>query len=84
VPLNDEQRRVATAYLAQLRAANLWHRPIVTRIEGDSHFYPAAEDHQDFMAKNPDHPYTTYWDVPRIEALKRMFPAQYHAEFTRG
>ena len=85
VPLNDEQRRVATAYLAQLRGSGLWqHRPIVTRIEGDPHFYPAAEDHQDFMAKNPDHPYTSYWDVPRVEALKRLFPAEYHAAFTRG
>ena len=84
VPLNDEQRRIATAYLAQLRAANLWHQPIVTRIEPFRHFYPAAADHQDFMANNPDYPYTTVWDVPRIEALKRLFPTAYHTDFIRG
>jgi peptide-methionine (S)-S-oxide reductase len=84
VPLNPEQRRVATAYLAQLRAANLWHRPIVTAIEPYRQFYPAAADHQDFMANNPDYPYTTVWDAPRIDALKRLFPAEYHASFTRG
>lgn len=84
VPLNPEQRRVATAYLAQLRASGLWHRPIVTAIEPFRQFYPAAADHQDFMANNPDYPYTTAWDAPRIEALKRLFPAEYHATFTRG
>jgi len=84
VPLNPEQARVAAAYLAQLRGSGLWHQPIATRIEPFRHFYPAAADHQDFMAKNPDYPYTTVWDVPRIEALKRMFPAVYHADFTRG
>ena len=84
VPMNAEQRRVATAYLAQLRSAGLWHQPIATRIEPYRQFYPAAADHQDFMANNPDYPYTTVWDVPRIDALKRMFPAQYHASFTRG
>ncbi len=84
VPLNAEQRRVATAYLGQLRASGLWHRPIVTGIETYRQFYPAAPDHQDFMANNPAYPYTVAWDAPRIEALKRLFPAQYHAGFTRG
>lgn len=84
VPMNAEQARVATAYLAQLRGAGLWHQPIATRIEPFRHFYPAEADHQDFMANNPDYPYTVAWDVPRIAALKRLFPAQYHAVFTRG
>ncbi len=84
VPMNAEQRRVATAYLAQLRASGLWDRPLVTAIESYRQFYPAAADHQDFMANNPDYPYTVAWDVPRIDALKRLFPTEYHASFTRG
>jgi peptide-methionine (S)-S-oxide reductase len=84
VPMNAEQSRVATAYLGQLRASGLWHKPIVTAVEPFRQFYPAAADHQDFMANNPDYPYTVAWDVPRIDALKRMFPTEYHAAFTRG
>lgn len=84
VPLSAEQRQVADAYLAQLRAAHVWKAPIVTRIEPMKGFYPAAADHQDFMFKNPDHGYIVAWDAPKVAALKRLFPALYHAGFTRG
>ena len=84
VPLDPEQRRIAAAYLAQLSAAHLWARPIVTRIEPYRGFYPAAADHQDFMARHPDYPYTVIWDDPRIAALKAKFPHLYHTDFTRG
>lgn len=84
VPLNDEQRAVATAYLAQLRAAHLWRAPIVTRIEPNRGFYPAESYHQDFMAANPDHPYIRRWDAPKVAALRRLFPSAYKPGFTRG
>jgi peptide-methionine (S)-S-oxide reductase len=84
VPLNDEQRRTASAYLAQLKGAGLWNEPIVTRIERYKRFYPAETYHQDFMAKNPNHPYITRWDVPKVQALRRMFPKIYRADFTSG
>ncbi len=84
VPLSGEQRQVADAYLAQLRAAHVWRAPIVTRLEPMNGFYPAAADHQDFMAKNPGHGYIVAWDAPKVAALKRLFPAMYHAGFTRG
>lgn len=83
VPTSDEQKKVAAAYLAQLEAAKLWPRPIVTRIETLRKFYPAEGYHQDFMAKNPRHGYIMRWDKPKVEALKAMFPAQYRAAFLR-
>lgn len=84
VPLTSEQRRIATAYLAQLGKAGLWKQPIVTRIEPASGFYPAEEHHQDFMARNPHHPYIEAWDQPKVAALARLFPTQYKAEFVRN
>lgn len=84
VPMNEEQRLVATAYLAQLRVSRLWRQPIVTRIERYQRFYPAETYHQDFMAKNPAHPYITTWDMPKVEALRRLFPRLYLPGFTRG
>jgi peptide-methionine (S)-S-oxide reductase len=84
VPLSTEQRAVAQAYLAQLRAARLWDAPIVTRIEAHRRFYPAEAYHQDFMLKNPRHPYIVRWDAPKVDALRRLFPAQYRRGFTPG
>ena len=84
VPVSEEQRLVASAYLAQLGAARLWRDPIVTRIEPQQRFYPAEDYHQDFMAKNPRHPYILAWDMAKVEALKRMFPGFYKAAFTPG
>jgi peptide-methionine (S)-S-oxide reductase len=84
VPLSPEQRTVATAYLAQLRGSGLWKDPLVTRIEANRRFYPAAADHQDFMLKNPRHPYILAWDVQKVSNLQRLFPRQYKVSFTPG
>jgi peptide-methionine (S)-S-oxide reductase len=84
VPTSAEQRRVAEAYLAQLRAAKLWSRPLVTRVESYQAFYPAEAYHQDFMATNPDHPYIRRWDAPKVAALARLFPTLYRKGFVTG
>ena len=72
-PQDAAQRRAAEAYLAQLRAAKLHPRPIATRIESGA-FYAAEAHHQDFMRRNPRHPYILAHDVPKLAAAKRMFP----------
>ncbi len=84
VPLNAEQRRVASAYLAQMKASGIWNRPIVTKIESYKKFYKGEEYHQDFALKNPDHGYIRQWDKPKIAALKRMYPSHYRTTFVRN
>ena len=76
-PLNDEQARVAKAYIAELNAAHVFGEPIVTTIEPGKAFYPAEDYHQDFLAKNPGYPYIVFNDLPKIANLKRLFPALY-------
>ncbi len=82
VPMNAEQQAVAAAYLAQLSAARVWNAPIVTRIERHLRFYPAETYHQDFMTKNPRHPYILAWDVAKVSALRSLLPVHYKASFT--
>lgn len=84
VPTNEEQRVVAAAYLAQMRASRIWRAPIVTRIERLGTFYPAEAHHQDFMRANPGHPYILRWDAPKVQALRQLFPRHYKAAFTTG
>ena len=83
VPLNSEQARVASAYLKQLGKADVWGKPIVTRIEKHRAFFPAETYHQDFMLKNPRHPYIQAWDAPKVSAFQEMYPAWYKSGFTK-
>ena len=75
-PANAAQRNAARAYIAQLDKAAYWQKPIVTTLEPFS-FFPAENYHQDFMAKNPRHPYIVQWDKPKITNLKKLFPEYY-------
>lgn len=72
-PQDAAQKRVATAYIAQLGRANAWSKPIVTRIESGA-FYPAEAKHQDFFWRNPTHPYIVRWDKPKVAAFRNAFP----------
>ena len=75
-PQNGSQRQIAARYIAELGAAKVYPRPIVTKLESGT-FYPAEAYHQDFMKRNPQHPYILAHDVPKVAALRRMFPARY-------
>ena len=73
-PTSETQRRVAAAYLDQLRKAHLWNKPIVTRIERAGPFYPAEAYHQDYLTLHPDAGYIRYNDLPKVVALKQLYP----------
>lgn len=72
-----EQARVAQAYVAQLEKERVFSGAIVTRVEPSRGFYPAESYHQDFLIKNPVHPYILINDMPKLSAFKRVFPALY-------
>jgi peptide-methionine (S)-S-oxide reductase len=74
-PQNAAQRQLAQRFIAQLRAAK---RPIATKIEGGP-FYPAEAHHQDFVRKNPLHPYVLVNDRPKLSKLKRSYPQLWKA-----
>ncbi len=74
---SEEQKRIAQAYIAQLDAAKVYSRPIVTKVEPFQAFYPAESYHQDYLKNNPDNPYIVYNDLPKLENLKKVFPDLY-------
>lgn len=77
-PQSAGQARVARAYLAQLGKSRAFSKPIATRVES-GRFVPAEAHHQDFMRKNPLHPYVVVHDKPKLVELRRLFPAQWKA-----
>ncbi len=76
---DDEQKRIASAYIAQLQAAHVFGSPIVTKLEPLSGFYPAEDYHQDFLVLHPSYPYIVFNDLPKLENLKQAFPDYYRA-----
>jgi peptide-methionine (S)-S-oxide reductase len=72
---SEEQRRTAEEAIRALRDSGGHRAPIVTEVSALKAFYPAEDYHQDFMRRNPMHPYILYWDAPKIARLEREFPA---------
>lgn len=74
---NDEQKKVADAYIAQLNAAKVYRKPIVTRVGPLEGFYAAEAYHQDYLTLHPTQPYIAYNDIPKVENLKKIFAGNY-------
>ena len=79
---NDEQKKVAEAYVAQLNAAKVYKKPIVTKIDKLDAFYAAEDYHQDYLTLHPNQPYIAFNDIPKVEALKKIFADNYTAKPT--
>ncbi|HEX9559342.1 MAG TPA: peptide-methionine (S)-S-oxide reductase MsrA [Reyranella sp.] len=79
-PTNDEQARVAKAYIEQLDLAKIFGAKVVTTIEPGRAFYPAEAYHQDYLTLHPNQPYIVIHDLPKVANLKRLFAESYRAE----
>jgi len=77
---NDNQKRIAQAYIAQLDQTHVFARPIVTQVDPLKGFYEAEGYHQDYLINNPTNPYVQTYDVPKVENLKRTFPELYRGQ----
>jgi peptide-methionine (S)-S-oxide reductase len=74
---SDEQKKVADAYIAQLNAAKVYAKPIVTKVGALDGFFPAEAYHQDYLTLHPNQPYIAYNDLPKVENLKKIFAENY-------
>ena len=70
---DEEQKRVAEAYIKQLNTAGVFKRPIVTLLEPLAAFYDAEAYHQDYAAKHPDQPYIALTAAPKVEKVRTYF-----------
>ena len=74
---NDEQKRIAQAYIEQLDHAKILSSRIVTQLSALQAFYPAEGYHQDYAEHHPNDPYIAINDLPKVEHLKQMLPELY-------
>ena len=78
-----EQEKTARAYVAQLGGAHIFAHPIVTKIEPLKGFYAAEGYHQDYLIHNPTQPYIVFNDLPKLAALKQVWPELYRSDPVR-
>ena len=71
---DEEQKRVAEAYIRQLDEAGVLGKPIVTQVVPLEKFYEAEAYHQDYAARNPRQPYIAYTSMPKVEKLRKYYP----------
>ena len=74
---SDEQKKVADAYIAQLNAAKVYPKPIVTKVSSLQGFFPAEAYHQDYLTLHPNQPYIAFNDIPKVHNLKKIFSENY-------
>ncbi|CAG0938639.1 Peptide methionine sulfoxide reductase MsrA 1 [Gallionellaceae bacterium] len=72
-----EQQKIAQGYIQQLAAAHTFSAPIVTQVVPLQQFYPAEDYHQNYLALHPRQPYIVVNDMPKLEQLRKRFPALY-------
>jgi len=74
---SDEQKKVAETYIAQLNAAKVYSKPIVTKVSPLEGFFAAEAYHQDYLTLHPTQSYIAYNDIPKVENLKKIFAENY-------
>jgi peptide-methionine (S)-S-oxide reductase len=77
---NEEQKRIAEAYIAQLGKARVFARAIVTQVVPLKEFYPAEAYHQDYATHHPNSPYIMFNDAPKVAHLQQQFPELYRGK----
>ena len=73
------QKDVAERYIAQLAAAHVFRHPITTRVDPGKGFFEAESYHQDYLYHHPDAPYIAAYDLPKVAALKALFPGDWRS-----
>jgi len=69
---NEDQKRVAAAYIKQLDDAKVFDSKIVTTLEPLTAFYAAEKYHQNFVNLHPTHPYIVSQALGKIEKAKKF------------
>lgn len=71
------QQQAAQDYISELTTARTYSSPIVTQVAPLVQFYPAEDYHQNYLALHPYQPYIVIHDMPKLDRLRRDFPALY-------
>jgi peptide-methionine (S)-S-oxide reductase len=75
--MNNEQKKQAEAFIKAITDSKSLSKPVVTEIVAFKAFFPAEDEHQDFVKNNPTVDYVAFYDLPKLKELKKKFPELY-------
>ena len=73
---SPQQKQVAEQLIAELNAAQIWSRPIVTEVAPFTTFYKAEEYHQGYFQANPNQPYCQGVVAPKVAKFRKQHLAK--------
>jgi peptide-methionine (S)-S-oxide reductase len=77
---DEQQKKIATAYIAQLDKTKVYRSPIVTKVDPLMGFYAAEAYHQDYLVNNPNQPYIVFNDIPKVRNFQKTLPALWRGQ----
>ena len=70
---DEDQKKIAQAYIDQLNKAKVFDDPIVTTLEPLVKFFAGEDYHQDYARLNPNQPYVMHLAAPKVEKMRRYY-----------
>jgi peptide-methionine (S)-S-oxide reductase len=77
---NEQQKKIATAYIAQLDKTKVYRKPIVTKVDPLNGFYAAEDYHQDYLVRNPNEAYIAFNDIPKVRNFQKTLPTLWRGQ----
>ena len=74
---SPEQKEIAEERIAELNAAKIWDRPIVTEVVPLETFYRAEDYHQNYFRANPSQPYCQGVVAPKVAKFRKQFASRW-------
>jgi peptide-methionine (S)-S-oxide reductase len=70
---SPEQKAEAEQVMAEIGAAHLWPKPLVTEVRPFAAFYPAEDYHQEYFRRNPGQGYCRLVIAPKVAKFRQHY-----------
>ena len=77
---SEDEARTAREVMAEIEAAGLFDRKLVTEIVPLDTFYPAEDEHDDYFTRNPGSGYCQVVVAPKVRKFRKQFSDRLKAQ----
>jgi peptide-methionine (S)-S-oxide reductase len=70
---SDAQKATAEQVMREIGDAGIWDAPLVTELAPAGEFYEAEAYHQNYFARNANHPYCAFVVAPKVAKFRKQY-----------